>query len=420
MDSFGARKGMILVLVCLAQFMVVLDIAIVNVALPSIQQDLGVRQSTLQWVVVAYGLFLGGFLLLGGRLGDLLGRRRVFLAGLALFSGASLVAGLAQSAEVLISARAFQGLGAALLAPAALSILAVTFSEGRERNVALGIFGAVGASSASIGVIASGLLTDGPGWRWIFFINVPIGALLIALAARFLPADRVAAGARQYDAAGAAMVTAGLLSLVYGLNRGVENGWGSPATLVLFGAAAALLAGFAWVESRTGAPLVPFAVLKNRTLVAADLASFLLFGAFFSFIFLGSLLMQQLLSYSPTRTGVAWLATSITAFAAASVVGAGLASSVGVRRLAIVGFVLLAAGVAWLTRLPQGADYPTDLLPAFLLAGIAIGLSAPSVQIGALSGVSGSDVGLASGLVETMREIGGAMGIAIVSTVLAG
>src|SRR5215211_2067048 len=414
------NKRLILALACLAQFMVVLDIAIVNVALPSIQQDLGLRQSTLQWVVIAYGLFLGGFLLLGGRLGDLLGRRRIFLTGLTIFTVASLVAGLAQSAELLIGARALQGFGAALLAPSALSILAVTFAEGQERNRALGIFGAVGASSASIGVIASGLLTDGPGWRWIFFINVPIGVLLIALAARFAPVDRVDPGSRRYDAAGAATVTGGLLMLVYGLNRGVDHGWGSATTLALFAGAVILLATFAWVESWASSPLVPRAILKNRTMVAADLASFLLFGAFFSFIFLGSLMMQQLLDYSPTRTGVAWLATSITAFAAASVVGAGLASSVGVKRLAIVGFVLLALGVAWLARLPQGADYPTDLLPAFLLAGIAIGLSAPSVQIGALSGVSGSDVGLASGLVETMREIGGAMGIAIVSTVLAG
>jgi EmrB/QacA subfamily drug resistance transporter len=418
MSSESSRKRLILVLVCLAQFMVVLDIAIVNVALPSIQEDLGVGQSTLQWVVVAYGLFLGGFLLLGGRLGDLLGRRRVFLAGLVLFSSASLVAGLAQSAEVLIAARALQGLGAAMLSPAALSILAVTFAEGRERNAALGIFGAVGASSASIGVIASGLLTDGPGWRWIFFINVPVGVFLIALAARFAPVDQVVPGSRQYDAAGAATVTGGLLMLVYGLNRGVDHGWGSATTLALFAGAAILLATSVWVESRASAPLVPRAILRNRTMVAADLASFLLFGAFFSFIFLGSLMMQQLLAYSPTRTGVAWLATSLTAFVAASVVGAGLASSVGIKRLAIAGFVLLTLGVGWLTRLPRGADYPTDLLPAFLLAGIAIGLSAPSVQIGALSGVSSSEVGLASGLVETMREIGGAMGIAVVTTVL--
>jgi EmrB/QacA subfamily drug resistance transporter len=418
MGTHGPRKGLVLALTCLAQFMVVLDIAIVNVALPAIQEDLGLRQSALQWVVIAYGLLLGGFLLLGGRLGDLLGRRRIILAGLALFSGASLLAGLAQSAELLIGARALQGFGAALIAPTALSILAVTFAEGRERNGALGIFGAVGGSSASVGVIASGLLTDGPGWRWIFFINLPIGALLIALAARFLPVDRIAAGARQYDAAGAGTVTGGLLLLVYGLNRGVEDGWDSATTLALFAAAAILLAAFVWVESRATAPLVQGAILRNRTMVAADLAAFLLFGAFFSFIFLGSLLMQQLLTYSPTRTGVAWLATSVTAFLAAGIVGARLATTVGVKRLMVTGMALLALGVAWLTRLPVGADYPTDLLPAFLLAGIAIGLSAPTVQIGALSGVAGPSVGLASGLVETMREIGGAVGIAAVSTVL--
>src|SRR5918992_1703251 len=199
----STRKGLILALTCLAQFMVVLDIAIVNVALPAIQEDLGLRQSALQWIVIAYGLLLGGFLLLGGRLGDLLGRRRILLAGLTFFTGASLVAGLAESSELLIGARALQGFGAALVAPSALSILAVTFTEGRERNWALGIFGAVGGSSASIGVIASGLLTDGPGWRWIFFINLPVGLLLFALAARFLPADRVDAGRRRYDAAGA-------------------------------------------------------------------------------------------------------------------------------------------------------------------------------------------------------------------------
>jgi EmrB/QacA subfamily drug resistance transporter len=412
------RKGLILFLVCMAQFVVVLDIAIVNVALPSMQQDLGLRQSALQWVVVAYGLFLGGFLLLGGRLGDLLGRRRIFLAGLALFTGASLLAGLAQSAELLIGARALQGFGAALVAPAALAIVAVTFAEGRERNTALGIFGSVGGSAGSVGVVASGLLTDGPGWRWIFFINVPVGLLLVALAARFLPADRIAAGARRYDVAGATTVTGGLLLLVYGLTRAVEDGWGSATTMALFAASALLLAAFVWVESRASAPLVPFAILRNRTMVAADLASFLLFGALFSFFFLGSLLMQQLLAYSPTKTGVAWLGASIAAFLAAAFTGARLVSVVGVRRLLIVGMSLLALGVAWLTRLPAGADYLPDMLPAFLLVGIAIGLTAPSVQIGALSRVTGPQVGLASGLVETMREIGGAVGIAVVSTVL--
>jgi predicted MFS family arabinose efflux permease len=338
-----------------------------------------------------------GFLLLGGRLGDLLGRRRVLLLGLALFSGASLLAGLAQTAGVLIGARALQGLGAALVAPSALSILAMTFAEGRQRNWALGIFGAVGGSSASIGVIASGLLTDGPGWRWIFFINVPIGVLLILVAARFLPADRAPSGSRRFDALGASTVTGGLLLLVYGLNRGVDHGWTSATTLALFAGAAILLVSFAWLESRSRSPLVPGAALRNRTMVAADLAAFLLFGAFFSFIFLVSLLMQQLLRYSPTRTGVAWLATSLTAFLAAGVTGARLVSSFGVRRLLVVGMSMLALGVAWLLRVPPGTHYLTDLLPAFLLAGIAIGLSAPTVQIGALLGVGGQAFGLASG-----------------------
>lgn len=418
METIAARKGLVLLLTCLAQFMVVLDIAIVNVALPAIQRDLGMRQSALQWVVIAYGLLLGGFLLLGGRLGDLLGRRRIFLAGLILFAGASLLAGLAQSATVLIAARGLQGFGAALLAPSALSILAVTFAEGKERNGALGIFGAVGGSSASVGVIASGLLTDGPGWRWIFFINVPIGILLITLAVRYLPADQGAAETRRYDAAGAATVTSGLLLLVYGLNRGADHGWGSASTLALFGAAAVLLAAFVRIEGRTTSPLVPFAALRNRTMVAADLAAFLLFGGFFSYIFLGSLLMQQLLRYSPTRTGVAWLATSLTAFVAAGVVGARLASSVGLKRLLVTGMTLLVVSAAWLARVPVGANYLPDLLPALLLAGIAIGLCAPTVQIGALSGVRGPAAGLAAGLVETMREIGGAVGIAAVSTVL--
>jgi EmrB/QacA subfamily drug resistance transporter len=417
MDTTTTRKGVILALACLAQFMVSVDIAIVNVALPSISLDLGLRQSALQWVVVAYGLLLGGFLLLGGRLGDLLGRRRILLAGLTIFSGASLLAGTAQSGAVLIAARGLQGFGAALVAPTALSILAVTFDEGRERNRALGVFGAIGGLAGSMGVNASGLLTDGPGWRWIFFINVPIGILLIALTTRFLAPDRGAWGARGFDALGASTVTGGLLLLVYGLNQGVADGWASPATLGLFAGALVLLMIFVRVESRSRSPLVPGAVLRNRTMVAADVAGFLLFGAFFSFIFLASLLMQQLLLYSPTRTGVAWLATTITIFVA-NVAGARLVTSFGVRRLVVVGMSLLVLGLIWMTRIPPGASYVTDLLPAFLLTGIGAGLAAPSVQIGALSSVAGRTAGLASGLVETMREIGGAVGIAAVSTVL--
>jgi EmrB/QacA subfamily drug resistance transporter len=414
----AAHKGLILFLVCLAQFMVVLDLAIVNVALPSIQADLDMRQSALQWIVIAYGLMLGGFLLLGGRLGDLLGRRRVLLTGLVLFTAASLLAGFAESATVLILARGLQGFGAALMAPSALSILAVTFTEGSERNRSLGIFGAVGGTSASIGVITSGLLTDGPGWRWIFFINIPIGIALIALAWRFLPKDAAHDGARHYDALGAATITSSLILFIYGLNRGVDHGWSSTSTIALFVVAIVLFIAFVRVESRASAPLVPFAALKNRIMVSADLASFLVFGGLFSYFFLGTLLMQQELGYSPTRTGLAWLATSVPAFIFSAITGAKLVGRVGVRKLLVVGPLILAASAAWLTRIDTGANFLTDVFPAFLLAGIAIGLSAPTVQIGALSGVKGEHIGLASGLVETFREIGGAFAIAAVSTVL--
>jgi len=411
-------KGAVLALTCAAQFMVVLDIAIVNVALPSIQGDLGVGQSTLQWVVIAYGLLLGGFLMFGGRLADLLGRRRILVAGLAIFTSASLLAGLADSAALLISARGLQGFGAALIAPAALSILAVTFAEGHERNRALGIFGAVGGTSASIGVIASGLLTDGPGWRWVFFINIPIGVLLIGSAYVVLTADHARRRAGRFDAAGATTVTGGLLLLVYALNRGAEHGWTSTSTLLLFGIAGMLLAAFVGVESRSQAPLVPAAALRHRSLVAANLSAFFTFGAFFSFIFLASLLMQQVLGYSPTKTGVSWMATSVTAFVGSGLTGALLVGKIGVRKLLVGGLTLLAIGMLWLARVPADADYVTDLLPAFVVAGVAIGLCAPSVQISALSGVAESSSGIASGLVETMREVGGAAGVAAVSTAL--
>jgi EmrB/QacA subfamily drug resistance transporter len=411
-------KGIILLVTCAAQFMVVLDIAIVNVALPSIQKDLGIGQSTLQWIVIAYGLMLGGFLLLGGRMADLLGRRRVLLTGLVLFSSASLLAGLARSAELLIGARALQGFGAALIPPTALSILAVTFSEGAARNRALGVFGAVTGLSASAGVIASGLLSDGPGWRWVFLINVPIGVLLIATAAKFIAVDARDRRGRRFDAAGAVTVTGGLLLLVYALNRGADFGWGSGATLGLFAASVVLLSAFVRIEARSQSPLVPGSALRNRTLVAANLSAFFTFGAFFSFIFLGSLLMQQVLGYSPTRTGVAWLATTATSFVAAAITGAKLVALVGVRRLLVAGQSLLAISVLLLTQVPAEAHYATDLLPALLLAGVAGGLAAPAAQIGALSGVAHSMTGLASGLVEATREIGGAIGVAAVSTVL--
>lgn len=412
-----AHPGLVLVMACAAQAMVGLDVAIVNVALPSVQRDLGVGQAGLQWIVVAYGLLLGGFLLVGGRLTDLLGRRRILLAGLGLFTAASLAAGLAQHAGVLITARGFQGLGGALITPAALSLLAVTFREGRERNRALGIYGAVGGAAGTVGVVASGLIAAGPGWRWIFFINIPAGLVLIALTTVLLKADRPQGGTGRLDLAGASTVTGGLLTFVYALHHASTHGWTSAGTLVWFGAAAALLAAFGWIEKRSPSPLVPAGALRNRTLAAANLTALLTFGAFFSFIFLGSLLMQQVLHYSPLQTGLAWLATTLTVFATPSAAGR-LAAAVSVRRLLVTGLVLIAAAMLWLTRIPADAGYLTDLFPAFLLAGLGFGLCVPSLQIGALSGVSTSESGLASGLIETTSEIGAAAGVAAVSTVL--
>ncbi len=350
---------------------------------------------------------------------DLLGRRRVLLAGLTLFSAASLLAGVAGSAGFLIGARALQGFGAALVPPAALSILAVTFKEGAERNRALGLYGATAGVSASVGVIASGLLTEGPGWRWVFFINVPVGVILIAMAAIFLPADDPdRRGSKRFDVAGAVTVTGGLLLLVYALNRSTDYGWSSGSTLGLLAASIVMLSAFVRIEARSRSPLVPGAAVRNRTLVAANLSAFFLFGAFFAFIFLGSLLMQQVLGYSPTRTGVAWLATTVMSFFAAGIAGAKLVGVVGVRRLLVGGFTLLAIAALLLTRVPAGAHYATDLLPALILAGLAGGISAPAIQIGALSGVPHSMTGLAGGLVETLREIGGGVVVAIVATVL--
>jgi MFS family permease len=343
----------------------------------------------------------------------------MLLTGLTLFSTASLLAGASGSAGLLIGARALQGFGAALLPPAALSILAVTFAEGAERNRALGIFGAVAGVSASVGVIASGLLTDGPGWRWVFFINVPVGVLLIAMAAIFLPVDAPdRRGSERFDVAGAVTVTGGLLLLVYALNRATAFGWLSGSTIGLIAASVVMLSAFVSIEARSRSPLVPASSVRNRTLVAANLSAFFLFGAFFSFLFLGSLLMQQVLAYSPTRTGVAWLATAATSFFAAAITGAKLVDVVGVRRLLVAGLSLLSISALLLTQVHAGAHYATDLLPALLLAGIAAGMSAPAAQIGALSGVTHSMTGLASGLVETLCEIGGAVGVAAVSTVL--
>jgi MFS family permease len=337
-----SRRGLVVTLACAANAMVGLDTAIVNIALPSIQRDLDVGPGTLQWVVVAYGLLLGGFLLLGGRTADQLGRGRIFITGLTVFTGASFLAGAAHGASLLIAARAVQGFGAALVAPAALSLLAVTFTEGRERDRAIGLFGAVGGAAGSVGVVAGGLLTAGPGWRWSFFINVPAGVLLIVLATVFLAPGHAGERRTRLDMRGASTVTAGLLQSVYALHHAATDGWTSRSTLVLFAAAAVLLAGFVCIEARSAAPLVPATTLRNRTLVAANLTAFLAYCALLSFIFIGSLLMQQALGYSPTKTGLAWLATTVTVFASATG-AARVVGRAGVRTLLFTGMGLVNA-----------------------------------------------------------------------------
>jgi EmrB/QacA subfamily drug resistance transporter len=414
----SAHPGLILALTCAAQFMVVLDIAIVNVALPSIQTDLHLEQSALQWIVIAYGLMLGGFLLLGGRLGDHLGRRRVLLAGLVLFAAASLLAGLAESGTVLIGARALQGFGAALIPPSTLAIIATTFAEGPERNRALGLYGAVAGVSASIGVLASGLLTDHADWRWIFFINVPIGVVLLAAAAAILRDDRPAGPREPFDVAGAVTVTGGLISLLYAVSRGADKGWDSATTLAWLAVSAVLLGAFAWVESRSHSPLVPRSVLRNRPLLAANLAAFTTFGGFFAFIFVGSLLMQQSQGYSATETGLAWLTTSVSSFFAAGLAGAKLVQLLGSRTLLTAGLVGLAVAAGMLARVPADASYVTHLMPPLLLAGITVGAAAPAIQIAALTGTAHDQTGLASGLIETLRELGGAVVLAGASTAM--
>ncbi|GAA1072077.1 MFS transporter [Nocardiopsis composta] len=410
-------RNLVLVLACAAQAVVSLDMAIVNVALPSIQHDLGFGRGGLQWVIVAYGLLLGGFLILGGRMTDRFGRRRIYLAGLAVFTGASLLAGMAGDPATLIAARALQGLGAALIVPAALSLLAVTFPEGRERNRALALFGGVGGMAASVGVVASGLLTAGPGWRWTFYINIPVGLALILLAAVFLAADPVGDRRTRLDVPGAVTITAGLLLFVYALHHGTIHGRLSGGTLALFAAAALLIAAFVRIEARAAAPLVPLSTFRNRSLVAGNVTAFLATSAFLSFIFLGSLLMQQRLGYTPAEAGLAWLATTATILPT-SMIGARLAARMNVGWLMIIGLSCFTFAAIWLVRMAADAGYSDGLLVPFLCAGLGFGLCEPAIQIGALTGVPRSDAGLASGLVETTREIGGATGVAAVCTVL--
>ena len=412
------RRWSALALIVVAQFMVILDVAIVNVALPSIKLDLGFSQSNLQWVISAYAIMFGGTLLLGGRLGDVLGRRRLFIAGLTIFSVSSLLCGLAWSESSLIAFRAVQGLGGALLAPAALALLMTTFAEGRERNLALGIYGAAAGSGAAAGVLLGGVLTSYFSWPSIFFINVPVGIAAIALTPRLLRESRADLPHRHFDFAGSFSVTAGLMLLVYALTRATTDGWATASTLGLLAASVALVLAFIVIELRSAAPLLPMRIFRLRTLTAANATMALVGAVAFSEFFLLTLYMQDVLEYSAVETGVAFSAFALTVVVASNVAQI-VVGRVGVSRTLTAGLIASAVSVAWLARLPVDGQYFTDLFPAFILGGAGMGFSFVPVTIASLTGVGRAEAGVASGLVNTSRQIGGAIGLAAVSAIAA-
>jgi len=410
------RRWIALTLLCVAQFMVVLDAAIMNVALPTIGRALDFTESNLPWVVNAYVLTFGGFLLLGGRMADLLGRRRVFISGLILFAVASLAGGFASTSGQLIAARAVQGLGAALLSPAALSIVTTTFRDGAERNKALGIWGAVAGSGGAAGVLLGGVLTDGLGWEWVLWVNVPIGLAAAVIAPTLLAESRASSARRHFDIAGAASVTAGLSLLVYALVDANNAGWGSARTIGLLTLSAVLLVGFVVIERRTAAPLVPFRIFRLRTLTGANVVGLLVGASLFSMFFYISLYMQQVLGYSAIKAGLSYLPLAI-----AIIISAGIASQlvtrIGFKTVLAVGMVLIAAALVWFSQISVDGAFLTDILGPSLLAAVGLGFSFVTTTIAAVSGVDDHEAGLASGLINTSQQVGGALGLAILSAI---
>jgi EmrB/QacA subfamily drug resistance transporter len=409
------RKWLALALLSAVQFMVVLDIAIVNVALPSIKVDLGFSQENLQWVISAYALVFGGFLLLGGRAADLLGRRRIFLLGVVVFTIASFLAGMAWSEGSLIGARAVQGLGAAIISPAALSILSTTFREGRERNIALGVWGAVGGFGAAAGVLLGGVLTDALSWEWIFFVNVPVGVAAFVIAP-FLLSESRDARVSSFDVPGAVLVTGGLSSLVYAITQAGQQGWLGGQTLAFFAAALVMLTAFVAWELRHPEPLMRLGIFQIRTVSGANVAGFILGTALFAMFLMLTLYMQQVLGYSAMKTGVAYLAVAGTAIIW-SAVAAQLVTRIGVKPVLVAGMATLTAGLVYFTQVSVGGSYVGDLLPGFLLVGFGIGFAFVPISIAALAGIQPAEAGLASGLINTSQQIGGALGIAALSTI---
>src|SRR5215470_16411642 len=413
-----SRLGAItLVLLCAVQFLDIADSAIVNVALPSIQHSLGFSQQNLQWVASGYILTYGGFLLLGGRLGDLLGRRRMLLIGLTVFAASSMTAGLSGSAGILVAARLVQGAGAALMAPAALSALTTGFREGKDRNTALGVWGAVSGIAAAAGVFLGGVISQGPGWRWVFFVNPPICLVVAAVALALLTKDRgIKKAGTAFDSQGAALITGGMLLLVYSLVRAPVVGWGSTQTILTLAGSGVLIAAFAVNEARSSNPLVPFSILRVKGLVAADVTQLLAFCGFFSMFFYATLYMQEILHYSPLKAGAAYL--PITAgFALAGGTASQLISRIGSRPVAAIGCLIAGAGIYYVSRVPLHGSYASDLLPGFLMLSVGAGSVFVSVTAAANAGVPSDKAGLAAGLLNSSQQIGSALGLAILSAV---
>src|SRR4051812_4890193 len=406
----------VLAIVAVVQFMVVLDASVVNVALPSIQRDVGFSEQSLSWVLNAYTLLFGGFLLLGGRAADRLGRRRVFMAGIGLFTVASLACGLSQSEPTLLIARGAQGLGGALVSPAALSILLTTFAEGSERNRALAVWGAIAGAGGAVGLLLGGAIVQALSWRWVFFVNVPIGAAVVLLAPRTL-ADSRAEGVRGgYDLEGATAITLGTMALVFTLIKANDWGWGSGRTLAGLAVAVVLLVGFVWIEHRHENPLVPLRIFTNRSLAASDATMLLLAAALFGLFYFCTLYLQQVLGYNALKTGVAYLPFSF-AIISSSGVASRVAARVGPKPVLVGGLLVAAVGFALFTRLQAHGDYAGTVLPAMLVMGIGLGMSFVPITIAATSGVAAEDSGLASGLLNTTQQVGGSLGLAVLSAV---
>ncbi len=410
------RKWLALALLATTQFVIVLDAAIVNVAIPSIGTDLDFSPENLTWIPNAYALTFGGFLLLGGRMADLLGRRRLFMAGLVLFSFASLLGGLSTSEGQLIAARALQGLGAALLAPSALSMVTNMFAEGAERNKALGIWGAVSGSGGAAGVLLGGVLTEYAGWEWVLWVNVPIGVIAAFLAPRLLVESRKEAETKTFDALGAVTVTAGLSLLVYGLVDTVNSGWGSEKTLLLLAAAAVLLAIFVVTELRSRSPLMPFRIFRLRTLSGANIVGLLVGASLFAMFFFLSRYMQEVLGYTALKAGLCYLPLALAIIASAGAASV-LVTRLGFKPVLIAGMACVAIALVWLSRVPVDGSYVSDLLGPMIIAAIGLGLAFVPVTIAAVSNISPDDSGLASGLINTSQQVGGALGLAILGTI---